>query len=188
MITCGASFLVPGRNADGGRFNLSTSFDPKCAFFENDAVALPSIPSGPHYQVPYGMRWCLDADTLREVPEPPNVRCYRVSLAGWGTNSRLIKYVKSKSSSMSSSSINSLYLLVAIVHCVKKAGRSIMKTKELTKQVRDKVVEKYEAGLGYKKISRALNISLSTIKSIIRKWKEYGTTANLPRGGRPPKL
>ncbi|CAB1447967.1 unnamed protein product [Pleuronectes platessa] len=51
-----------------------------------------------------------------------------------------------------------------------------------------KVVEKYEAGLGYKKISRALNISLSTIKSIIRKWKEYGTTANLPRGGRPPKL
>ncbi|CAB1455882.1 unnamed protein product [Pleuronectes platessa] len=66
--------------------------------------------------------------------------------------------------------------------------RSIMKTKELTKQVRDKVVEKYEAGLGYKKISRALNISLSTIKSIIRKWKEYGTTANLPRGGRPPKL
>ncbi|CAB1439112.1 unnamed protein product [Pleuronectes platessa] len=65
---------------------------------------------------------------------------------------------------------------------------SIMKTKELTKQVRDKVVEKYEAGLGYKKISRALNISLSTIKSIIRKWKEYGTTANLPRGGRPPKL
>ncbi|CAB1415097.1 unnamed protein product [Pleuronectes platessa] len=66
--------------------------------------------------------------------------------------------------------------------------QSIMKTKELTKQVRDKVVEKYEAGLGYKKISRALNISLSTIKSIIRKWKEYGTTANLPRGGRPPKL
>ncbi|CAB1424958.1 unnamed protein product [Pleuronectes platessa] len=65
---------------------------------------------------------------------------------------------------------------------------SIMKTKELTKQVRDKVVEKYEAGLGYKKISRALNISLSTIKSIIRKWIEYGTTANLPRGGRPPKL
>ncbi|CAB1423276.1 unnamed protein product [Pleuronectes platessa] len=71
---------------------------------------------------------------------------------------------------------------------VTAAVASIMKTKELTKQLRDKVVEKYEAGLGYKKISRALNISLSTIKSIIRKWKEYGTTANLPRGGRPPKL
>ncbi|CAB1414704.1 unnamed protein product [Pleuronectes platessa] len=71
---------------------------------------------------------------------------------------------------------------------LKFGAGNIMKTKELTKQVRDKVVEKYEAGLGYKKISRALNISLSTIKSIIRKWKEYGTTANLPRGGRPPKL
>ena len=60
-----------------------------------------------------------------------------------------------------------------------------MKTKELTKQVRDKVVEKYEAGLGYKNMSQALNISRSTI---IRKWKEYGTTANLPRQGPPSRL
>ena len=51
-----------------------------------------------------------------------------------------------------------------------------------------KVLETYEAGLGYKKISQALNISRSTIKSIIRKWKEYGTTAYLPRQGRPPNL
>ncbi|CAB1444407.1 unnamed protein product [Pleuronectes platessa] len=65
---------------------------------------------------------------------------------------------------------------------------SMKRLNSMTHEVRDKVVEKYEAGLGYKKISRALNISLSTIKSIIRKWKEYGTTANLPRGGRPPKL
>ncbi|CAB1453029.1 unnamed protein product [Pleuronectes platessa] len=79
-------------------------------------------------------------------------------------------------------------LLCHILLSVFSSQACIMKTKELTKQVRDKVVEKYEAGLGYKKISRALNISLSTIKSIIRKWKEYGTTANLPRGGRPPKL
>ena len=62
-----------------------------------------------------------------------------------------------------------------------------MKTKELSKQVRDKVVEKYRSGLGYKKISETLNIPRSTIKAIIKKWKEYGTT-NLPRGGRPPKL
>ena len=60
---------------------------------------------------------------------------------------------------------------------------SIMETKELTKQVRDKVVGKYKAGLGYKKISQSLNTSRGTIKSIIRKWKEYDTTANLPREG-----
>ena len=33
-----------------------------------------------------------------------------------------------------------------------------------------------------------MNISLSTDQSIIGKWKEYGTTANLPRPGRPTKL
>ena len=49
-----------------------------------------------------------------------------------------------------------------------------MNTKELSKQVRDKVVEKYRSGLGYKKISENLNIPLST--------------TTLPREGRPPKL
>ena len=63
-----------------------------------------------------------------------------------------------------------------------------MKSKELTKQVRDKVVEKYRSGLGYKKISETLNIPRSTIKSIIKKWKEYGNTTNLPREDHPPKL
>lgn len=35
-----------------------------------------------------------------------------------------------------------------------------MKTKEHTRQVRDKVVEKFKAGLGYKTITQALNISV----------------------------
>jgi transposase len=58
-----------------------------------------------------------------------------------------------------------------------------MKNKELSKQVRDKVVERYRSGLGYKKISETLNIPQSTIKSIIKKLKEHGITTN-----RPPKL
>ena len=33
-----------------------------------------------------------------------------------------------------------------------------------------------------------MNIPRSTIKSIIKKWKKYGTTTNLPREGHPPKL
>ena len=32
-----------------------------------------------------------------------------------------------------------------------------------------------------------MSIPWSTINSIIKKWKEYGTTTNLPREGRPPK-
>jgi DNA-directed RNA polymerase specialized sigma24 family protein len=42
-----------------------------------------------------------------------------------------------------------------------------MKTKKLSKQVKDKVMEKYRKGLGYKTISETLNIPQSTIKSII---------------------
>lgn len=60
--------------------------------------------------------------------------------------------------------------------------------KELSKQVRDKVVEKYKSWLGYKKISKSLMIPRSTIKSIIIKWKEHGTTANLPKKGSPSVL
>jgi transposase len=47
-----------------------------------------------------------------------------------------------------------------------------MMTKELSKQVRDEVVEKkYRLGLGYKNISETLNIPRSTIKLIIKEWK-----------------
>ena len=60
-----------------------------------------------------------------------------------------------------------------------------MKTKELSKLVRDKVVEKYRSGLGYKKISETLNISH---QPLFKKLKEYGTTTHLPREGRAPKL
>ena len=49
-------------------------------------------------------------------------------------------------------------------------------------------MEKYRSGLGYKKISQTLNIPRSTIKSIIKKWKEYDTTTNLTKEGHPPKL
>ena len=63
-----------------------------------------------------------------------------------------------------------------------------MKTKEHSKQLREKIIEKYKSGDGYKKISNSLDIPPSSVKSIIKKWKEYGTCLNLPRAGRPHKL
>ena len=63
-----------------------------------------------------------------------------------------------------------------------------MNPKEHTRQVRNKAVGRFKAGLAYEKISQALNISQSTVHSIILKWKEYGATSNLPRHGCPPKL
>ena len=63
-----------------------------------------------------------------------------------------------------------------------------MSTKELSKDLRDKVVERHRSGYGYKNISKAFNIPWSTVKRIIKKWKVYGTTKTLPISGRPSKL
>src|SRR4029434_3851052 len=63
-----------------------------------------------------------------------------------------------------------------------------MKTKDHSKQLRGEVIEKYQSGEGYEKMSKALNIPWNSVKSIIKKWKEYGTCVNLARAGRPHKL
>ncbi|XP_075714937.1 triacylglycerol hydrolase DDHD2 isoform X2 [Rhinoderma darwinii] len=63
-----------------------------------------------------------------------------------------------------------------------------MKTKQLSQDVRKRVVELHKAGEGYKKISKALSLHVSTVRSIITKWKTHHTTETLPRSGRPPKL
>ena len=65
---------------------------------------------------------------------------------------------------------------------------STMRTKELSKDVRDKVVERHRSGDGYKNISKALNIPWSTVKAINKKRKTYGSTKTLPRLGHPSKL
>ena len=63
-----------------------------------------------------------------------------------------------------------------------------MKTKELSKEVRHKVVEKHCSGEGYKRISKSLIILLNKVKSIIKKWKTCHTTQTPPRSGHPSKL
>ena len=45
------------------------------------------------------------------------------------------------------------------------------KAKELSKDIRDKIVDLHKAGMGYKKISKQLVEKLRTIGAIIRKWK-----------------
>ena len=67
-------------------------------------------------------------------------------------------------------------------------AKTTMSIKELSKDLRDKVFERHRSGDGYKNISKALSIPWSTIKTIIKKWKAYGTIKTLPRSGRPSKL
>ena len=46
------------------------------------------------------------------------------------------------------------------------------KTKELSKDIRDKIVDLHKAGMGFKKISKQLGEKLTTVGAIIRKWKK----------------
>ena len=62
------------------------------------------------------------------------------------------------------------------------------KTKELSKDIRDKIVDLHKAGMGYKKISKQLGEKLTSVGAIIRKWKKHKVTANLPRSGAPCKI
>ena len=62
------------------------------------------------------------------------------------------------------------------------------KTKELSKDTRDKIVDLHKAGMGYKKISKQLGEKLTTVGAIIRKWKKHKVTTNLPRSGAPRKI
>ena len=62
------------------------------------------------------------------------------------------------------------------------------KTKELSKDIRDKIVDLRKAGMGYKKISKQLGEKLTTVGAIIRKWKKHKVTANFLRSGAPRKI
>ncbi|KAG2464976.1 TCB1 transposase, partial [Polypterus senegalus] len=63
-----------------------------------------------------------------------------------------------------------------------------MKSKKLSADLRDRIVSRYKSGEGYRKISAALKVPMSTVASIIRKWNKFETTRTLPRAGRPSKL
>ena len=63
------------------------------------------------------------------------------------------------------------------------------KTKELSRDIRYRILEHHKGGQGYRKICKEMNLSLSSVGNIIRKYKKYGDdTANLPRNGRPRKI
>ena len=62
------------------------------------------------------------------------------------------------------------------------------KTKELSKDIRDTIVDLHKAGMGYKKISKQLGEKLTTVRAIIRKWTKHKVTANLPQSGAPRKI
>ncbi len=65
---------------------------------------------------------------------------------------------------------------------------TMAKTKELSKDVRDKIVDLHKAGMGYKTIAKQLGEKVTTVGATIRKWKKHKITVNLPRSGAPCKI
>uniref|UniRef100_A0AAQ4R839 Transposase Tc1-like domain-containing protein n=1 Tax=Gasterosteus aculeatus aculeatus TaxID=481459 RepID=A0AAQ4R839_GASAC len=63
-----------------------------------------------------------------------------------------------------------------------------MKSKELSVDLRDRIVSRHRSGEGYRKISAALKVPMSTVASIIWKRRKFATTRTLPRVGRPARL
>ncbi|KAJ8335496.1 hypothetical protein SKAU_G00388380 [Synaphobranchus kaupii] len=62
------------------------------------------------------------------------------------------------------------------------------KTKELSKDIRDKMVDLHKAGMGYRTIGKQLGEKATTVGAIIRKWKKFKATVNLPQSGPPCKI
>ncbi len=62
------------------------------------------------------------------------------------------------------------------------------KIKELSKDTRNKIVDLHQAGKTESAIGKQLGVKKSTVGAIIRKWKTYKTTENLPRSGTPRKI
>ena len=50
--------------------------------------------------------------------------------------------------------------------------------------MRNKVIDIYQSGKGYKAISKALGIQRTTVRAIIYKQRTLGTVVYLPRSGR----
>ncbi len=49
------------------------------------------------------------------------------------------------------------------------------RSKEIQKQMRNKIVNKYQSGKGYKAISTVLGVQRTTIRAIIHKWRKLVT-------------
>ncbi len=62
------------------------------------------------------------------------------------------------------------------------------KTKELSKDIKDKIWDLHKAGMGYKTIGKKLGEKETTVGAIIQKWKKYKTAINLPWSGAPCKI
>ena len=73
-------------------------------------------------------------------------------------------------------------------HCYSYVRNTMGKTKELSVDLRQIFINFHKSVYSYSTISNQLAIPRSTVQSVIKKFKQFGTTENLPGCGRKPKL
>ncbi len=60
--------------------------------------------------------------------------------------------------------------------------------KELSEDLKNRIVALHKDGVGYKKIAKTLKLSCSTVAETIQRFNRTGSTQNRPRHGQPKKL
>ena len=60
--------------------------------------------------------------------------------------------------------------------------------KELSEDLKKRIISLHKDGMGYKRISKTLKLSSNTVAKTIQRFKMTGSTQNRPRHGRPKKL
>ena len=61
-------------------------------------------------------------------------------------------------------------------------------TKELSEDLRLRIVDLHKAGKGYKSNSKSLAVHQSMVRQIVYRWRKFSTATTLPRSGHPVKM
>uniref|UniRef100_A0A3P9LCQ4 Transposase Tc1-like domain-containing protein n=1 Tax=Oryzias latipes TaxID=8090 RepID=A0A3P9LCQ4_ORYLA len=61
-------------------------------------------------------------------------------------------------------------------------------SKQLSDDLKTKIVQHHSLGEGYKKLAKRFQLSISTVRNIVRKWKTTGTVQAKAWSGRPRKI
>ena len=64
----------------------------------------------------------------------------------------------------------------------------MVKTKELSDDLRMSIVNAHKDGKGYKAISKLFRVPVSTVQSIVQKYKKFSTVKNIGKRGRKSKM
>ncbi len=81
-----------------------------------------------------------------------------------------------------------LVLLLSLCHTGHWNFNMAPHGKELSEDLKNRIVALHKDGVGYKKIAKTLKLSCSTVAETIQRFNRTGSPQNSPRHGRPKKL